>query len=140
MAVMNDVFSLRMHIPEPDQKNRQKEIETETEYLGKQMRELEGQAKRLYTLYAQVSDPMLINAVRDINKRREEIEQRLAVLQETTTSFGLEDSIFDTVESLKKTWDLMNINERRNVLNSIISSITIKEGEINIMYRIGGIS
>lgn len=134
-AVLNYIFSLKEETPEEIEENN---FVLKTDVLSEMMNNkssIEKKIKRLYNLYAESDDDILLETINeqkeklsDINKKIEnEKSKREHVIQKLETA--------KIVTNLADTWKYLDIEEQQKTLRMIINNITIYDNNINIDFK-----
>ena len=134
-AVLNYIFSLKEETPEEIEENN---FVLKTDVLSEMMNNknsIEKKIKRLYNLYAESDDDILLETINeqkeklsDINNKIEnEKSKREHVVQKLETA--------KIVTNLADTWKYLDIEEQQKTLRMIINNITIYDNNINIDFK-----
>ena len=132
-AILNEVFRFVM------------EIKINTMYstsnydmyeLQKNLEALEVKIKRLYGLYAESSDELLLDTINEMKKRRDQMAEQIELLQKKSSETFEKKEIMKNVESLRDVWDILSIDDKRNILHMLIEKIYITDTRIEVNYRI----
>lgn len=96
---------------------------------------LEKKLKRLYLLYSEDTNDILLNTINDI---KEEIHLKEKQIQNEIKNSSIEKKLSSAqkkLETIKDTWDYMTIREKRNLIRDLIEKIVVKENNISIHYK-----
>lgn len=103
--------------------------------LNKRYKEITEKIKRLYNLYAQQGDEILLETINenkkelgDIEKSIEREKQRSAVNKEKAEHTKM-------IKGLKDGWELMSFEEKRRIVLILIDKVIYTDGEIEIYYN-----
>lgn len=105
------------------------------ETLRKKKASLEMKLKRLYDLYAEAGNRVLLESINEltaeIKSLNEKIEQEAdrGVLSESAKA------VKEQLKNIRNTWDFMDIRERRNLICSVINKITVTHSSVRIDYK-----
>ena len=128
-VVMGQVFSL--------QTRKEKEEPTPFEnsvldVLRGQIAELERKVKRLYNLYADSEDELLLDTIRENQKTLEKLREQEKVEEKANNLTANKKRINKILDNLKERWPDMNIHERQLVVRSIVRQVTITDRRVDI--------
>ncbi len=96
---------------------------------------LSNKLKRLYKLYAESADDILLETIQDIKKEMEDILAKLKVEEERSFWTRNIERTKQELKTLPDTWERMTITEKRSILRTVIDSITITHSHIDIKYK-----
>ena len=91
--------------------------------------------RRLYNLYADNEDDILLDSINGIKKEMKNIQFQI----ENETEKGKENSSLNSLkkilETLPETWEYMTPKERKVVVNDCINKITVTDSIVNVDYK-----
>ena len=125
-----------------DLKNRTEEMKNETletstiNILNEQREELERKIKRLYNLYAESEDDILLDTISENKKKLENIKKKIEneIVQHNVISNRYE--LKNTILTLEETWEYMTHHEKQSIIRSVVDKIVITGDNINVMLSI----
>lgn len=132
-AVLADVFRFALEVQSQDYEAFPA---FDTEELMKNMDVMDTKIKRLYSLYADSPDEILLEAIGELKQSRKQMEAKLLKLQNADSKAAIHREIKKTIENLENIWNFLSIDEQRNILHILIESIEITDDKIDIHYRI----
>lgn len=132
-AVLNDVFHFALEVQSQD---CAAPYSFRTDDLVKNLELTDTKIKRLYGLYADSPDEILLETISDLKQTRRQMEAKLLKLQNEDSLSVMRKDIQDTISNLDQIWDCLSIDEQRNILHILIESIEITDDKIDIHYRI----
>ena len=132
-AVLNDVFHFALEVQSQD---CAAPYSFRTYDLVKNLELTDTKIKRLYGLYADSPDEILLETISDLKQTRRQMEAKLLKLQNEDSLSVMRKDIQDTISNLDQIWDCLSIDEQRNILHILIESIEITDDKIDIHYRI----
>jgi site-specific DNA recombinase len=110
--------------------------DTKIEMLNNQREELEKKVKKLYNLYAESEDDILLDTINE-NKRK------LALIKQTIESeiiqrnlISNKEQLKDSIETLEDKWDYMTQQEKQNIVRFLVEKVSITDNEIGIKLTI----
>lgn len=133
-VVICDVFAMSERMENEDEKG-EVEKQTPLDILNERHTELGKKLKRLYHLYAEDGNDILLSAINDVKQEIEGIEKRRqleierAVLSRTMRETQTE------LRNVRELWPHMSLREKQNIMRSIIEKVTVKRGEVRIDYK-----
>jgi hypothetical protein len=106
-----------------------------TETLQRKKAALEAKLRRLYGLYGDAGDRVLLESIGETRSALAALEEKLAA--ETTRGSLSRDAAAarEQLRSLRGTWPYMDAGEKRALVVSVIEKITVTHGEVTIDYR-----
>ncbi len=132
-AVLSDVFRFALEVQTQD---CTASPSFDTGELMKNLDVMDAKIKRLYGLYADAPDEILLESINELKQTRRQMEAKLLRLQNEDTKAAMHREIQKTIENLENIWDILSIDEQRNILHILIESIKITDDKIDIHYRI----
>lgn len=131
--VLNDIFQLR--IPDNSMNDEMSENQT-IKRLKEQIQAKQMELKRLYNLYAESGNEILLNTIEEREKQIHILQEQLQYQEQQETLVEVTDAVIDKVEHLSEVWDLLTAKEKKNILNILIEKIIITDDKIEIRYRL----
>ena len=132
-AVIRDFLGRRLE--ESGEGEEQTEVSPE-EMLNQQLKIARKKLSRLYSLYADQDDELLLESIEQQRKNIAEINQRIlreiALREEQERKYKKHERI----RQLSEAWEYMTVDEKRAVLREAIERIEIDGARIDISYRI----
>ena len=135
-TILNYLFSLKEDDNGDDldentliiETNVLKELEEGRELLQKKI-------KRLYNLYAESDDDILLDTINEQKKKLADTEQKIEVEKLKVEDSSRKMETAKLVTNLSETWDYMDIEEQQKTLRMIINKITITDNNINVDFK-----
>lgn len=97
--------------------------------------QLKGKIKRLYNLYAQSEDELLLETLNENRAELGEVEKMIAREKEMQTTTQLQDNLIAMAKNVRNVWDTLSIDEKHRILRAYINKIVITHGNIEIYYN-----
>lgn len=129
--VKNDIFSLKLK-EEGKQKVETKSVE---DILFEQEKKLSEKLKRLYLIYAEADDDVLMGAINEVKQSLENVKTKLNKERERQTISKNINEVKKRLISLDESWDYMTPEERRNIVRSCVSEIVVSDNDVKIYYK-----
>lgn len=132
-VVIKLLFSIKDRIEEKTSET----LETLTiNVLNEQREELERKIKRLYNLYAQSEDDILIDTINENKKKLASVKKKIEneIIQHNIISSR--DELMNTILTLEETWDYMTQQERQKIVRSMVDKVIITGNNIDINLTI----
>ena len=119
------------------------EIKPESEYppvtlsetLNKKKLSLEIKLKRLYDLYAQADNSILLDSIKELSAEIKNLGEKIEEEQSRGLWSRRADAAKEKLRNIKDTWIYMDTQEQRNLICSVIDKITITHSSVRIDYR-----
>ena len=105
--------------------------------LSEQLEKANLKLRRLYGLYGESGDEMLLAAIHDIKADVIRLEAQLHDEREKNRYIAAANSAYSRLDDLQDLWPLMKVEEQRIIIASIIESITITENSIEVKLKYG---
>lgn len=109
--------------------------ETVSDLLSKRGKLLEGKLKRLYLLYSEDENKILLEAIEEVKRElsdvRRQAENELRLSAEEKRISGTRKKL----EALSELWEHMNIRERRGILRELIEKVVLLPSGAEIHYK-----
>ena len=91
--------------------------------------------KRLYNLYSENGDEILLQTINSVKKEMRNIQKQIEIeigrMQDEKNFLDIQKSISNLYEA----WEYMTPKERKKIINSCIDKITITDREIDVNYK-----
>ena len=119
------------------------EIKPENEYppvtlsetLNKKKLSLEMKLKRLYDLYAQAGNSILLDSIKELSAEIKNLGEKIEEEQSRGLWSLRADAAKEKLRNIKNTLIYMDTQEQRNLICSVIDKITITHSSVRIDYR-----
>lgn len=109
---------------------------TPLEMFYSQYETLQFKLKRLYGLYSEAHDDILLETINDIKTQIDKLNKKINNEQDKEALLLQVEETFKHIEEIEDLWKHNTIQEKRNILRSLIQSITITGNEVKIEYKI----
>jgi site-specific DNA recombinase len=136
-VVVNDLFSFSL---------KQRHVEAVVvsqgvlETLDNQYNEISKKIKRLYNLYSESTDDILLEAIEDLRKQLKDIQKQIVKERERNAISGKIENIKKTLTTLKETWEYMTKQEQKNIIRSCVDKIIITNNNIDVHYKFANLA
>ncbi len=132
-VILKDLFSAKFKKEEKSRSLKSKN--SITEILNNRKSLLEKKIKKLYRLYAEDENDILLETIAELKKELSEIEKQ----KEDEIKHSLTQKRYTKakkqLDTLEDVWELMSLRERKNVIRELIERIELKNNDISIHYR-----
>ncbi|MCL2837130.1 MAG: recombinase family protein [Defluviitaleaceae bacterium] len=91
--------------------------------------------KRLYSLYSDNDDDVLLESINDIKKEMRNIQTQIEIETEKSQNQLNLKNVKKTLSSLSEAWEYMSPKEKKVVANGCINKITLTDASIHVDYR-----
>ena len=110
--------------------------DSKIEILNNQREELEKKIKKLYNLYAESEDDILLDTINENKKKLALIKQTIEseIVQRNLTSN--KEQLKESIETLEEKWDYMTQQEKQNIIRFLIEKVMITDNEVEIKLNI----
>lgn len=135
-AVLNYLFSLKEDTN--GQKIKEDSLITETNILNEleENKELlQKKIKRLYNLYSESEDDILLETINEQKEKLKSIDKKIENELQNKHNASRKLETAKIVTNLSDTWEYMTTEEQQKILRMIINKITITGHNINIDFK-----
>ena len=108
------------------------------ELLQHQYRLTSEKLKKLYNLYAEAGDEVLIETIEDHKKEMNRLHEQMIVEQNKNEITNKIYQTRRTLKNLSEMWEYMTFNERQNLIRNVVEKIVITDDNVEIFYRFVG--
>lgn len=127
--VLNDIFSLKYE----DKKGEELKADI-LDVLEKNKTALKKKLSRLYELYSDGDDDVLINEINRRKSELSEIEERIKAEKESRSVSRSSKERLEKLSALRGAWQTMTLEEKQSVLREIIEKIVVTKDTVEIYY------
>ena len=131
--MLDILFKLR---EKPTHEETQSFEKSALEILEKQKIDTEKKIKRLYLLYADSDDDILLETIEEQKRRLTSIMTQISNESENQKALISKDNIDDIVLNLKSMWNNSTFQQKRNILKLLIDKIIITDENIDIRLKV----
>ena len=131
--VINRIFLLK----EQEHKDKDKKIEDTNviDVLNTQKKEVEKKIKRLYNLYAESDDDILLDTIQENKKQLDFINNKIQREIESNVTTTNKDKVKKYLDTLQENWEYMTDKEKQTIVRSIVNKVIITGNEIRIVLN-----
>jgi len=132
-AVIQDLFNFSLK--RNDVSGNKKSAASIIDILNKQYDEISKKIKRLYVIYSEGSDDILLETIDGLRKQLSNIQIQIKREQERGVISGKIEEVNKTLITLKESWEYMTGQEQKNIIRNCISKIVITDKQVEIFYK-----
>lgn len=92
--------------------------------------------KRLYDLYSEDDNDILLDSIAEQKKKLEDIDSRIINEQNKSESEAIRRDTIKSLSSLRNSWDNLSIEEKRNIITRVIKEIKITDETVDVKFSI----
>ena len=104
--------------------------------LNTQKKEVEKKIKRLYNLYAESDDDILLDTIQENKKQLDFINNKIQREIESNVTITNKDKVKKSLDTLQENWEYMTDKEKQTIVRSIINKVIITGNEIRIVLNL----
>lgn len=133
--VVKDLFRMAL---EKTNAERQGDSVSALTLLEQQYSFCSGKIKRLYNLYAESTDELLLQTIEENQKELAHLKQQIQLEKERNT---LQEKMLETkklISNIKEAWDYMTLQEKQSLIRCLIDKIELRDGSVSIHYKLLG--
>ena len=132
--VINDIFHFSLqHSVKNGQPN---EGTSMLSRLSGQIQTKKTELKRLYDLYAQSGNEILLETIADKEKQIGLLQEQVLLQEKQEAAVKAKDAILDKVDHLSEIWDVLTQKEKKNIIYILVDRITIDGDKVEIRYKL----
>lgn len=109
--------------------------ESVREILKNQYDEMSKKLKKLYNLYSENDDEILLETIEELRKKLGDIQKQITGENERSEMSNRIKSIRKTLSTIKETWDYMDAKEKKNIVRSCIDKVVITDNNVEVYYK-----
>jgi len=132
-AVVGDFLGRTLE--ESGQEAEEKQI-SPVEVMENQLQQAQKKLARLYSLYAEQDDDILLDSINAQRKAISELQARLEREKTLHADEAARTQRQEEIRQLRQAWPHMTVDEQRAVLREAIDKVEIDGERIDISYRI----
>lgn len=132
--VINRIFLLKEQ-EHKDNKDKKIEDTNVIDVLNTQKKEVEKKIKRLYNLYAESEDDILLNTIQENKKQLDFINNKIQREIESNVTTTNKDKVKKSLDTLQENWEYMTDKEKQTIVRSIVNKVIITGNEIRIILN-----
>ena len=106
--------------------------------LDMQYTEVSKKIKRLYNLFADSDDELLLETINELKKQLVNIKRQVEREHESNALSDSVVSIKKTLLTLEETWEYMSIQERKKIVRSCVDRVVVTGSTIEVFYKFNG--
>ncbi len=92
--------------------------------------------KKLYILYSESDNEVLIETIKELEAKVREINKEIKNAKREKSLLLKRDDIKKQLKTLRDSWDYMTFRERRNIIESCVLKIEVNNDDVKIFYKI----
>lgn len=127
--VLKDLFSLSVKKEEPEKKT-----ESVLEMLKNQEGTAKAKLRRLYDLYGDSGDEMLLEAITAQKKTLAVLSDRIRDEQDVEKKAAEADKTRQEIREVRESWPLLSMREKKKVVRSCVEKIVITDDVVDVYY------
>ena len=85
-------------------------------------------------MYAKSEDETLLETIEEFKSKRIKLTRQLEKEREHNIISNKRKEILEEVKNLSEIWDILNFNEKRRIVRSLVKEIVITDNNIKIYY------
>lgn len=132
--VINRIFLLKEQ-DNKDSKDKKIEDTNVIDVLNAQKKEVEKKIKRLYNLYAESEDDILLDTIQENKKQLDFINNKIQREIESNVTTTNKDKVKKSLDTLQENWEYMTDKEKQTIVRSIVNKVIITGNEIRIILN-----
>jgi site-specific DNA recombinase len=132
-AVIQDLFSFS--VKQKDIKADKESTKSVVDILSRQYEEISKKMKRLYGIYSEGEDDVLLETIAELRKQLAEVQGQIKREQERNAIGGKMRELTKTLTTLKETWEYMTPQERKNIVRNCVEKIVITDEQVEVYYK-----
>ena len=106
-----------------------------TETLKKKQSALEVKLRRLYDLYAEAGNRVLLDSINELTQEIKKLGEKIEEEEKRGLWSQRAAVAKEQLHNIKETWAFMDIQQQRNLICSVIDKITVTHNSVRIDYK-----
>lgn len=131
-AVIGAIFDLSAQIENGDEISKPVNA---LEMLQQQYDTVASKIKRLYNLYAESNDDILLETIEENKTELEKVSEKIRLEDEKAIYSKSIKMARDSIQNIADLWRYMSISERQNTVRAVIEKVTITNDNIDIKFN-----
>lgn len=131
--VVEDLFNVSANMENSDCYDQKQIVDPLAELEGR-IEQLEAKVKRLYNLYAEDGNDVLLSTINENKRQLVLLKEQYALEEENRLGTKHLDFIRETVASIRDTWDFLSDQERQMVIRDCVDHVVIHKDKVEIYY------
>ena len=127
--VLGDLFQVSARLGEEDDP-----VPDPLTQLEGEMDRLESKLRRLYQLFAEGEDPVLLDEVRGVRRQLEQLRQEYEREQATCRRAARLEDLREQAAGIKESWPNLTPEERQAVIRDCVERIVVDGPRVEIYY------
>lgn len=128
--VLNEIF--RLKINDIDNRNNEK-TNSLLNTLQESKKTLESKIKKLYNLYAESDDDILLETITENKKQLSIVNKKIDKEIQHQNMLLSTNRLNDVIESLDEKWKYMTFDERQNIIRMLVSQVIIDKESVEVV-------
>jgi site-specific DNA recombinase len=133
-AVMTSLFKFAVEAADPGKSKGS--AENALNALARQAKTLSEQIKRLYSLYAEDGDSLLLETINEKQKELRRVNSMESKERERGAASARAKKTLSKIENLADVWDCMTAKEKQDVVRWCITRVEIADENISVHYKL----
>ena len=129
-VVVEYILNMKMELTEPE--NARVSKPSTLEMLDARSEEVSKKIKRLYDLYAESENDLLLETIKENQRELESIKVQIENEIKGKALTDKRAAIYDKLSNLKDAWEYMTISEKKEILRLIIRRVVITGEQVSI--------
>lgn len=132
-ALTEDLFRISFQLEE--EKTSMEKSASVLDLLNAEYEKAAAKLKRLYNLYAQSSDDLLLETIRENNTEIEKIKKLIADEKERRAVSSMHAQKKILLKNVRDAWQYMSMHEKQYIVRQCVERIVITDGRADIYYQ-----
>lgn len=131
-AVLDAVFA---RVSDPAPVDEGTTDRTMSDILKEQKSQAERKLRRLYDLYSDNPNDILLASITDLTDQIKDIEHKLDIEQKRSAVTERAHNVQIKLEEIESCWPYMTPTEKQSVLRELINKISVEKGHVHVDFR-----
>ena len=102
--------------------------------LYSQQKTLTQKLKRLYNIYAESEDDILLDTISDIKKQIDNVNKQIALDTQNSIYDARRKERTQIIETVKELWDNLTMSQKKTIVRKLIKKVQICDNNVNIIF------
>lgn len=130
--VLKDIFKIKTENIKPQKSSKSDMLNVLEEQYNERCKAL----KRLYELYAENGDDILLQTINSTKENIKELKEKITKERERNEISKRQKDMFAKLRNIKSIWCFLSIHEKQQFIRNIIEKIILYPEKIEVVYRV----
>ncbi len=135
--IENIVVKTLFKLKEKNKSTTSEEIkQSALDVLNNQREELERKIKRLYNLYAESENDILLDTIEENTKKLDSINNMIKSEIKQVNTLKNRNKVKDEINTLEEKWEYMTQKEKQSIIRTLVNKVVVTDDNIEVLLNI----